>query len=253
MVSVLRYHEISEGGHRILNPMSDDHLDLVGEICSLRPGMRQLDLACGKGEMLCRFAARHGTTGVGVDISTVFIDAAVARARELAVDDAVRFVVGDASDHSDAPSSYDVVSCIGASWIGGGLAGTLELLRQWLKPGGWLLAGEPYWIDEPPAEVRSAVEAEHTFADLAGTLDRFEAAGVDLVEMVLSDGASWDRYAAHQWLTVADWLRAHPDDPDAAEIRAIRDQSRRDYLAHERRCVGWGVFVLRAIEGAPAL
>ena len=47
----LRYHEIAEAYHRILNPFSEDQLMLLGDICSLQPDDRQLDLACGKGEM----------------------------------------------------------------------------------------------------------------------------------------------------------------------------------------------------------
>jgi hypothetical protein len=49
---------------------------------------------------------------------------------------------------------------------------------------------------------------------------------MDLVEMVLADANTWDRYAASRWLNVADWLRANPDDPEATEVREIRDQSR---------------------------
>ena len=80
MVSVHRYHEISEANHRILNPLTRAQLDLLGEICSLAPGMRQLDLASGKGEMLCQYAARHGISGVGVDVYLPYIEASIARA-----------------------------------------------------------------------------------------------------------------------------------------------------------------------------
>ena len=67
----LRFHEIAEAYHRILNPFTEDQLMLLGEICRLRPGIRQLDLACGKAEMLSRWAQKYGTSGVGVDISPV--------------------------------------------------------------------------------------------------------------------------------------------------------------------------------------
>ncbi|GAA2806803.1 hypothetical protein GCM10020219_093210 [Nonomuraea dietziae] len=63
--------------HRILNPITDAKLDLLGEICRIREGARQLDLACGKAEMLSRWSARYGLSGVGVDISEVFLAAAV--------------------------------------------------------------------------------------------------------------------------------------------------------------------------------
>ncbi|MEE4545647.1 class I SAM-dependent methyltransferase [Streptomyces sp. V4-01] len=242
----LRHHEISESRHRILNPITEEKLMLLGEVCGLREGQRQLDLACGKGEMLCRWAERYGIGGVGVDLSEVFLTAARERAVELGVADRVGFERGDAGAYRAEPAAYDVVSCVGATWIGGGLAGTIELLRPALRPGGLMLIGEPYWTEDVPPEAYEANEVEpDDFASLAGTLDRFEAAGMELVEMVLADGDSWDRYAASQWLTISDWLRADPGHPDAADMRLFLDHARRTHLTYNRRYMGWGVFVLR--------
>jgi hypothetical protein len=109
-----------------------------------------------------------------------------------------------------------------------------------------LLVGEPYWAEPPSAELEERYgTGNEGCTHLSGTLDRFEAAGVDLVEMVLASHDDWDRYETSQWLNVSEWLAANPDEPDAAEIREERDDSRRKYLAEERRCLGWGVFVLR--------
>jgi 2-polyprenyl-3-methyl-5-hydroxy-6-metoxy-1,4-benzoquinol methylase len=146
----LRFHEIGEKNHRILNPFTDEKLMLLGEICRLEPGMRQLDLACGKGEMLCRWAERFGIEGAGVDISTVFVEAARKRAEELGVTSQVDFILQDAAELQAEPDAYDIVSCIGANWIGGGTRGTLELIKgKGLKPGpdSLILMGE---IDVPP-------------------------------------------------------------------------------------------------------
>lgn len=245
MVSIFRHSEISESNHRILNPLSEAKLDELGAICRLTAGQRHLDLACGKGEMLCRYSRDHGTVGVGVDIYPPFLAAARDRAVELGVESSVRFVEADAADVNDVASDFDVVSCVGATWIGGGLPGTLPLMRRRARPGAWLLVGEVFWAAEPPAPTRRAQEATQTFADLAGTLDRFEAAGLELVEMLLASADEWDRYQASQWLAASDWLAEHPDDADAGDIRRTTDEWRRAYLADLRRCMGWGVFVLR--------
>lgn len=239
----LRLHEIAETNHRILNPFTEDKLMLLGEICRLKSGMRQLDLCCGKGEMLCQWSRRWGIEGIGVDISTVFLDAAKARALEMEVTQRVSFVQGDAAQYVAEAQGFDVVSCIGATWIGGGIVGTLELMKPALKPGGLLLVGEPYWI-EPPPEAAVQVRNED-FASLPGTLDRIEAAGCELVEMVLANPDSWDRYEAGQWWTIREWLLEHPDDPDAEALRAFNDKGKRAYLEYDRRYLGWGVFVLR--------
>ncbi len=242
----LRHHEIAETHHRILDPFTDAKLRLLGEVAEVGPATRILDLACGKGEMLCRWAEWFGSTGVGVDLSDVFLAAARARAVALDVPERVSFVQGKAEAYVAEAGSFDIASCLGATWIGGGIAGTMELLRPAIRDGGLLLVGEPYVIDEPPA---AAFEAwgfgPEEYASLAGTADRLDAAGLDLLEMVLADGDSWDRYEASQWRTIADWLAANPDDPDHEAMRQFLVDNRRTYLQWGRRYLGWGVFVTR--------
>jgi SAM-dependent methyltransferase len=239
----LRHHEIAEADHRILNPFTDAKLMLLGEVARIGAGTRILDLACGKGEMLCRWAERFGSTGHGVDLSEVFLAAARERARELDV--AVTFEHGDAGRYRAEPGSYDVVACLGATWIGGGLAGTIELMRPALAPGGLLLVGEPYWIEEPPEAAYEALGcAPDDFVSLPGTLDRFEAAGMELVEMVMADPDDWDRYIASQWWTIREWLKRNPDHADAGAMREFARTARRSHVAYNRRYLGWGVFVL---------
>jgi hypothetical protein len=246
VVDVHRYHEISEVDHRILNPLTLDQLTAIGDICGLHSGQRHLDLASGKGEMLCQYALRYGTTGVGVDVHGGCIRSANARAVELGVENAVQFVHEDASTYAAPADSFDVVSCIGATWIGGGLPGTLRLMQAPLRRDGWLLVGELFWNEQPPPAVADALGFGDEVVDLAGVLACVDEAGLDLVEMMLASQETWDRYAASQWLNVSNWLAAYPDDPEAAEVRAQRDDSRRKYLQYERRCLGWGVFVMRA-------
>ncbi|MEU4405694.1 methyltransferase domain-containing protein [Streptosporangium sp. NPDC023963] len=242
----LRFHEIAEGGHRILNPFTHDKLMLLGEVARLRPGARLLDLCCGKAEMLCQWSLGHGIKGVGVDISDVFLDAARARAEELGVADRVRLEKGDAGAYRAQAGAFDVVSCLGATWIGGGLEGTVKLMLPALKDDGILLVGEPYWSSEPPAGAYESLGfGPDDFTSLAGTFDRFEAAGVEVLEMVLADQDSWDRYMASQWWTLSDWLRDNPEDPDAGGVRDFLERSRRSHVEYGRRYLGWGVFVAR--------
>jgi SAM-dependent methyltransferase len=242
----LRHHEIAEANHRILDPFTDEKLRLLGEVCGVGPGTRILDLACGKGEMLSRWAEWFGSGGLGVDLSPVFLAAAVARAAELGVDDRVSFVQGDAGAFAAEAGAYDIASCLGATWIGNGIAGTMALLRPAIRDGGLLVVGEPYLIEEPPAEAFAAWGfGPGEYTSLAGTAERLEACGLELREMVLADPDSWDRYEAQHWGTIADWLEANPDDPDHATMRGILDRDRATYLRWGRRYLGWGVFVTR--------
>ena len=242
----LSQHGIAETGHRILNPFTEEKLRLLGEVSHVISGTRVLDLACGKAELLCLWATWFGSVGVGVDLSHVFTAAARARVSQLGVADRVEIVQGDAAGYVAEPEAFDIVSCLGATWIGDGIGGTVDLMRPALRPGGRILIGEPYWIEAPSSEALAAFGwTPDDFTDLAGTARRIEGAGMELVEMVLADGDAWDRYEASQWSTITDWLAANPDDPDHASMRLFRDHNRDRYLRWGRRHLGWGVFVTR--------
>ncbi len=169
---MLRFHEIAEQRHRILNPFTDAQLELLADICQIHGDMRQLDLCCGKGEMLSSWSAQSGLTGTGVDISPVFLQAARQRAAALECSERITFVEADAKTYPIPAGAFDIVSCIGATWIGGGLVGTLELMRPGLRDrDSLLLVGEPYWIDAPPDEAYAAIADgdRDMFTTLAGT------------------------------------------------------------------------------------
>jgi len=205
-----------------------------------------LDLACGSGEMLCTWARDHRLTGTGVDISTAFIGAARARAIELDVADRVTFIHGDAAGYV-AERPVRVASCIGATWIGNGVAGTVELLRRSLSPGGIMLVGEPYWRREPPDQ--ATLEGcygigEEDWLPLPELIESLGLLGCDVVEMVLADQGSWDRYAAASWFNVRRWLDANPHDELADEMRAELASGPARYARYRREYLGWGVFAL---------
>ena len=111
------------------------------------------------------------------------------------------------------------------------------------------MVGEPFWIDPPPEDAYAALSVgKNDFVSLEGTLDRFESAGMNLVEMVLANHDGWNRYEAPQWMAVNDFLTANPNDPDASELREWITNNRRTYFKYGRRYLGWGVFVLRLAD-----
>ncbi|HPA08950.1 MAG TPA: class I SAM-dependent methyltransferase [Methanoregulaceae archaeon] len=207
-----------------------------------------LDLGSGSGEMLCTWARDYGISGIGIDMSQLFTGQAKRRAEELGVADRVTFIHGDAAGYV-ADEKVGVAACLGATWIGGGVAGTIDLLAQSLRPGGIILIGEPYWRQLPPTEdVARECEASalSDFLILPELLASFGDLDYDVVEMVLADQGGWDRYEAAKWLTMRRWLEANPDDDFAKEVRARLTLEPPRYAAYIREYLGWGVFALMA-------
>ncbi len=245
-MDIPRIFTISESAHRIHNPITPDKLAVLGAALRLEPEARVLDLGSGSGEMLCTWARDHGITGTGIDMSPLFTAQAQRRAEELGVAGRVKFIHGDAAGYV-AAEQVDVAACVGATWIGGGVAGTIALLARSLRPGGILLIGEPFWRQLPPAEAVAKGCLAHAISDfrtLPELLASFGLLGCDVVEMVLADPNGWDRYEAAKWLTLRRWLDANPGDAFAQEVRAHLTAEPARYAAFTREYLGWGVFAL---------
>lgn len=127
------------------------------------------------------------------------------------------------------------------------MAGTVELLSKSLRPGGLMLIGEPYWRHEVPDQETAracGASGKDDFLVLPELIEQFGDLGFDVVEMVLADQDSWDRYQAAQWLNLRRWLDDNPDDELAAEVRAELTTEPARYTRYQREYLGWGVFAL---------
>lgn len=139
-----------------------------------------------------------------------------------------------------------MAACVGATWIGGGVAGIIELLAKSLRTGGIILIGEPYWLRLPPTEEIAKECRAGSISDFITLPELLASFGDHDYDVVEADQDSWDRYEAAKWLTMRRWLEANPDDDFAKDIRAELTSAPRRHAAYKREYLGWGVFALMA-------
>ena len=245
-LDIPRIFNITESAHRIHNPFTAEKFATLGAVLRLAPHTRILDLGSGSGEMLCTWARDYGIIGSGIDMSSLFFKQAQLRAEELGVTGLVTFTHGDATGYV-ADEKVDIAACIGATWIGGGVAGTIDLLAKSICSEGVILIGEPYWLQMPPTEEVAKGCYANSIADflmLPELIEQFGCLGYDVVEMVLADKEGWDRYEAAKWFTMRQWLAANPYDELAEEVRTKLTLDPKRYAMYTREYLGWGVFAL---------
>jgi cyclopropane fatty-acyl-phospholipid synthase-like methyltransferase len=236
-----RYRAIAEADHQIQNPLSPQKLARVVDYLRLQQGEQALDVGCGKGSLLLAMANAHHIDAVGLELNPAF--AAVAR-ESLAASDLIgsaRIVDGPALDFELEAESFDVAACIGATFALGGFEPSLDWLARAVRRGGRIAVGEPFALGDWPPEVRQRwPEYDRTLVDIGAVL---EQRGLALTGMVASSQGDWDHYESQHWRAAAAWLREHPDDPDAPWLAQKITADRADFLAVERGCFGWAVFV----------
>ncbi len=242
-----KFYDITHSEHVVCNPTSEEKLGRLVELVQLPTGARVVDIACGKGEFLIRLAEAYGVCGVGVDISPFCIADAERRLRARVPQAGIAFTQVDGADFEpDKLHSFTLVSCIGASWIFGGHTGTLDALVSMVEPDGWVIVGEPYWLQEPSEDyLRACGLTRDGFGSHAENVEAGERLGLDLVHTLVSSKDDWDRYEGLQWYATAEYARAHPDDPDLPELLERVAKGKSVYMRWGRETVGWAIYVFR--------
>jgi SAM-dependent methyltransferase len=231
------YPVVAESGHDIQNPTTAAKIRLLGERLRLGPESRVLDIACGRGGPALVLALAFGCRIVGVERSPEFANVARERVSDAGLEDLVEIVEGDAREYGPEPQAWDVALCLGATFVWDGLDGTLAALMPAVRPGGYVVVGEPYWRSWPlPAEIDSL-----GYVSLHETVQSFEASRLSLVSLIAASPDDWDRYESPHWQAVEEWLAEHPDEPGAAELRHENEEHKRRYLEVGRESFGWAI------------
>lgn len=248
-----KYFDITHREHVYCNPMSVEKFEELIALLHLKPGAKVLEIAMGKGEFIIRLAERYKIEGTGIDLSAYHVSDAEKKCKERVPDAHLTFLVMDGANYKpDKPESFDLVACIGASWIYGGHKETLKALKEMAAPKSWIVVGEPYWRQEPAAEFLEATgEKRNSFGMHYENVEAGKELGLELVYTLVSSLDDWDRYEGLQWYAASEWADNHSDDPDAGEVMQRVRENRAHYLRWGRDTIGWSIYVFKK-DGAIA-
>lgn len=242
-----KFFDITHREHKICNPSSEAKFSHLTDLLRLEAGDRVLDIATGKGEFIIQMAEKYSISGVGIDLSPFCIRDAREKLRQRAPHADIEFIEMDGADFQPKkPHAFALAACLGASWIFDGHRGTLTALKQMVKPGGWIVAGEPYWIQEPDPAYLEAIEMERAlFATHDENVQIGESLGLSLVSTIVSSLDDWDYYESMQWYAADLYARQNPHDPDIPELMRRVEGSKHSYLKWGRDTLGWAIYVFR--------
>lgn len=243
-----RFSHLAHRGLSLCNPAGSARVDRAIELLSLPANARVLDIGAGKCEWLARIARRWNAQGVGIEPARLFADEARSLQADVVSAGRLEIVETAADEYLAASSSdtFDAAICIGSSHALGGYANTLDALIRRVNPGGVLVFGEGYWKKKPDAAYLEALGGDESELNShAGNIGTAIDHGCTPLWCTTVTDDEWDEYEWAYSRNIENFVREHPDDPDAAAMLA-RSRSWRDtVIKWGRDTLGFGLYLFR--------
>ncbi len=117
------------------------------ESLALPKSTRVIDLGCGKGAVAIEIAQELGFQVLGVDLFAPFIHHCRTQAEQTKVSELCRFVCGDILKLTTEFEAHDVAIFGALGAVLGPLDKTIEVIRSYVLPGGYLIISDGYLKD----------------------------------------------------------------------------------------------------------
>ena len=242
-MNFLDLKDISEQFMELINPTTPEKLIKAGQIAGMKAGDRVIDFGCGFAEPLVLWAESFGISGVGIDIRPYACERARKKIAERCLSDRLSIHCGDAARYEYSPHSFDLATCIGATFIWSNFGDAVHAMKQAVRLGSKLVIGEAHWlVDTVPEEFRSAQTEITTEVEL---LRMAHQEGYEFEYVLHSNHDEWDRYEADDWVGLLSWIEANPNHPERQEVIDHLHESQEEYVRYGRMYFGWALYVLK--------
>jgi SAM-dependent methyltransferase len=240
----LELKDISERHLELVNPTTPEKVLTAGRVAGMTEGGRVIDFGSGYAEALMLWSKAFGISGLGIDIRPAACERARNKVEAQGLGGKIEIVCGKAAEYRFDPHSYDVASCLGATFIWeGGFQEALYEMQRALAPGGRLIVGEAYWLRSavPPvyAQRETSIRTEGELLDMA------RAEELELTYVLHSSRDEWDHYESENWRGLCDWLDENPAHPQRRDVLRHLHESQDEYMRYGREYLGWAMYVFR--------
>jgi cyclopropane fatty-acyl-phospholipid synthase-like methyltransferase len=223
--------EIIFRNSEIFNPVSQTNLFLAGKLAQMSPDKSVIDLASGSGYPSLLWASVFGIHVDGYDLGKKYVEYANMRAKLLCLDGKVQYLCQDLTDFTPS-KKYDVVAALGCDVsIFGGRIQALNRFKNMLNPDGTIIFSEPIWITKPtqPHILKSLNLTQGSFLTITEMQNLFQEQGLRDLWHVTSTKEDWELFVRPIFITMQEYMRAHPD--LAQDAQAVIDSFQAEYDA----------------------
>ena len=136
---------IELSGLEMLHPGGMALTKHTAELANLKPGLKLLDVSCGRGTQSIFYAQEYGVEVTGLDLSEEMVQTAMENTKNANIDNLVSCKLGDSQDLPFDDNSFDIVVNECAVGIPDDSQKVLDEMVRVAKPGGVIVIHESTW------------------------------------------------------------------------------------------------------------
>ena len=208
-----------------------------------------LDVGCGTGAQTLTLAAHTAGQITAVDLIDEFLERLDKNVVRRGLEDRVEIRQADMNELPFPAATFDLLWSEGAIYIIGFDHG-LARWRPLVKPGGYLVVSEASWFrPDPPQEVRAFWNENYpAIRSVEENLAAARTLGWETVGNFHLPEEGWvDEYYRGVAERLADFRRAHVDEPDALSVADLTELEMSIYSRYSK-FYGYEFYVLRRTE-----
>ena len=152
---------IELSGIEALHPGGMDLTRRTADLASLKPGLKILDVSCGRGTQSIFYAKEYGVEVTGLDISAEMVQSAMKNAKDKNVGNLTSFKLGDSQELPFDDNSFDVVINECAVGIPDDSQKVLDEMVRIAKKGGIIVIHESTWREKLSDEEKDEISERY--------------------------------------------------------------------------------------------
>ena len=234
--------KISSQNLEVTNPAAPEKLLTIGHNLNLNAELKVIDFGCGYGRTLALWSEDFGVSGLGVEIHPYLCKRAAERMEQSDLSKQIKISCCNPLDYQPDGNTYDIVICLGASFVWGGYLNALQRMKKSLKAKGKIVIGERYYTKEdvPGELVKFEGDLNNEFELMGFTRDK----GFDVEFALHASRDDWDRYVSSVWYGLIQWIDSNQDHPERQYVIDYLHKRQDMYFRYQREYEGWVMYIL---------
>lgn len=227
------------------NPISENNLLEIINLLDIQSGDTIVDIGGGNGNVLFQMLQNNKAKGISIDMYTNMPNSFDDDFQALLKEERLTFVNEDAKEYIKKfePESIDCFVVIGSSHIFDGYLNSISALLPYLKPGGFFLIGDGFWIKQPSKEYLDLIGGEESECGYHyENIEKPEKLGLTYLYSQVASEEDWNRFEGVYFLKEELKAADYPKEKRAETLKGLRT-FRNAQFKYGRSTMGFGLYL----------